>query len=171
MLLKWNDAQKNNSSGFKLSRLRPTENVFHAIYILDNHTGALFASSQFSKYHHLSESPEDLISSFLNAMNMFINELNPDEEIQEINFKHMRILYERKERLLVIAISKKSNLQVEKCYVHEIVNDFYFRFGPKISRFNGVIDPAMTNYKDRLDNFDLSQSRAYNNSINLLWED
>ncbi len=170
MVLKWKNGPINNSTGFNLNKINPEENIFHAIYILDNHTGALFASSKFSKQHNFSDTPEDLISSFLNAMNMFINELNQEEEIQEINFKNMRILYERKERLLVIAISKKTNLNVEKQYIHEIVNDFYFRFGPKISRFNGVVDPAMVNYKYRLKSFDLSQARAYNSNISLLWE-
>ncbi|MBN1800201.1 MAG: hypothetical protein JW891_01765 [Candidatus Lokiarchaeota archaeon] len=170
MVVKWNNGPRNSSGGFKLNKLNPEENIFHAIYILDNHTGALFASTKFSNQYHFSDASEDLISSFLNAMNMFINELNDEEEIQEINFKNMRILYERKDRLLVIAISKKTNLNVEKQYVHEIVNDFYFRFGPKISRFNGVVDPAMVNYKHRLKSFNLSQARAYNSTNSLLWE-
>ncbi|MFX1273540.1 MAG: hypothetical protein ACFFBP_10300 [Promethearchaeota archaeon] len=144
--------------GFNIERFNPKENIFHAIYILDHHTGALFASNKYSNNLGFSDTPEDLISSFLNAMNLFINEINQDEEIQEINFKKMRILYEKRGRLMVIAITKKISLEMEKYYVHEILNDFYRRFEQKIIQFKGLIDPAMLDYKERLKSFNLSNS-------------
>ena len=157
MSLKWNNNNLNEAFGFNLGRLYQKENIFHAIYILDSLSGALFVSNKYSDKFDYNDTPEDLISSFLNAMNLFINEINEDEEIQEINFKHMRILYERRERLMIIAISKKTNLEVEKHFISEILNDFYQRFEHKINKFNGMIDPAMIKYKNRLKEFDLSK--------------
>ena len=150
MVLKWDNNSNDNNYGFNSRVFNQDKNIFHAIYLLDSFTGALFVSNKFSKSANLSNTNEDLISSFLNAMNLFINEINTNEEIQEINFKQMRILYERKERLMVIAISKKKNLQVEKHYVHEILNDFYYRFKTEITQFNGIIRSEMTSYRARM---------------------
>ena len=168
--MKWNNNDIDKTCGFGIHRLTSTDNLFHTIYIIDNITGALFVSSKYSDKLNISETPEDLISSFLNAMNLFINETfhreeEIQDEVQEVNFNRMRILYEKRERLMVIAISKKTNLETEKYFVHEILNDFYTRFENKISQFNGIIDPAMQNYKNRLKNFDLSLSWAKRNSI------
>jgi len=158
MTFRWKDAGLKMNHGFDIDRFNPKENIFHAIYILDHHTGALFASNKYSDKIGFNDTPEDLISSFLNAMNLFINEINHDEEIQEINFRKMRILYEKRDRLMVIAITKKISLEMEKYYVHEILNDFFRRFEQEISHFKGLIDPAMSNYKERLKSFNLSNS-------------
>lgn len=152
MVLKWDNNAGGTNYGFNSSVFNQDKDIFHAIYILDSYTGALFVSNKFSQSANLSNTNEDLISSFLNAMNLFINEINTDEEIQEINFKQMRILYERKDRLMVIAISKKKDLQVEKYFVHEILNDFYFRFKTRITQFNGIIDKEMSSYKMKIPN-------------------
>ncbi len=150
MVLKWDTNADGNKYGFKMNSYRQNNDIFHAIYIVDNYTGALFVSNKYSNTSNFSDTNEDLISSFLNAMNLFINEINGNEEIQEVNFKQMRILYERKDRLMVIAISKKNDLQIEKYVVHEILNDFYFRFKRQIIQFNGVIDKEMISYKTRI---------------------
>jgi hypothetical protein len=100
-----------------------------------------------------------LISGFLNALNLFINEIKPEsmnDEIQEVNFKDSRILYERRGRLSVIAISKKTNLQVERVILHRIMEDFYYRFESAIRNFNGNIDPSILQYKKRLENMNLN---------------
>jgi hypothetical protein len=152
MVLKWDNNSNGTNYGFNLHNFNQDKNIFHAIYILDSYSGALFVSNKFSESANLSNTNEDLISSFLNAMNLFINEINANEEIQEINFKQMRILYERKERLMVIAISKKRDLQVEKYYVHEILNDFYYRFKREITQFNGIINKEMSSYKMKVPN-------------------
>ena len=152
MVLKWENNSNDTNYGFNSRSFYRDMDIFHAIYILDSYTGALFVSNKFSESPNLSNTNEDLISSFLNAMNLFINEINADEEIQEINFKQMRILYERKDRLMVIAISKKKDLQVEKYYIHEILNDFYIRFKTEIRQFNGIIDKEMSSYKMKLPN-------------------
>ena len=95
--------------GFSQERLRSQENLFHAIYFLDYESGSLLVSNRFS--NNLSFLKDDLICSFLNAINLFINELKEgvSEEIQEINFSDTRIQYEREGRLVVIAITKKND--------------------------------------------------------------
>ena len=168
MVLKWDNNANGNKFGFNVNSYDQNEDIFHAIYIVDNYTGALFVSNKYSKISNFSNTNEDLISSFLNAMNLFINEINENEEIQEINFKQMRILYERKDRLMVIAISKKQDLQVEKYIVHEILTDFYLRFKQQIAHFKGIIDPAMTNYKKRLQTINLN---SLNSGRNTIWSD
>ena len=90
---------------------------------------------------------------------MFIKEIRPeerDDEIQEINFKETRLIYERKGRLLVIAISKKTNLEIERKILHKIVQDFYLRYENDIKDFNGIIKPSFLNYKKRLENMNLN---------------
>jgi len=157
MVIKWDNKADGNKFGFNMNFNGQNKDIFHAIYILDNYTGALFVSNNYSKISNFSNTNEDLISSFLNAMNLFINEINAEEEIQEINFKQMRILYEKKDRLMVIAISKKQDLQMEKYIVHEILNDFYYRFKKEIIQFNGIIEREMLSYKKRLQSLDVNR--------------
>ena len=113
------DFQKNfnkseNNFGFKLEKYTSQECRFHALYFIDYETGALLVSNRYTD--SLNFLKDDLICSFLNAINLFINEVNEgaNEELQEINFKGTRILYEREGRLLAIAITKKTNLQIER---------------------------------------------------------
>jgi hypothetical protein len=140
----------DRSFGFKVN---PHESLFHAIYFIDYESGSLLVSNRFSK--DLSVLGDDLICSFLNAINLFINELNGgvNEELREITFKGTRILYEREGRLLVIAVSR------------EILEDFYLRFKEDINRFNGAITPGIINYKKRLEGMDLNSVSKFNSKF------
>ena len=109
---------------------------------------------------------EDLISSFLNAINLFINEIQDNkEEVQEINFKGTRILYERKGRLICIGISKKMQLKLERTLLHGILSDFYGKFKPFIEKFSGVINPSMLEYKERINTLNLAKLNEMNISF------
>ncbi len=158
MSYNWNNRGIEKTYGFKLEKLNSNENRFYALYFLENLTGSLLLSNKYTnKTKFLSHG--DLISGFLNALNQFIAELKPDsmdDEIQEINFKETRILYERKGRLSVIAITKKTNLQVERVILHQIMVDFYNKFEYSINHFNGNIDPSILKYKKRLENMNLN---------------
>ena len=89
MSMKWNKYIINrkesepvdNTFGFK--REIAFDNRFHAIYFVDSLTGSLLISNKFSDKSSLTETDEDLISSFLNAINMFIKEIqtNKNDEI------------------------------------------------------------------------------------------
>ncbi len=165
MPLKWNSNSIRKNYGFDIERIPIEENRFLAIYFVDGLTNSLLISKKYSS--RLTTSG-DLISGLLGALNMFIKELkddNEDEEIQEINFKDTRILYERKGRLLVIGISKKTNLQIEREILHEILKDFYRRFEYEINNFNGFIEPSIIQYKKRLENLDLDSLIKFGNNL------
>jgi hypothetical protein len=151
-----------NKFGFKLDKYNSQECRFHAIYFIDYETGALLVSNRYT--NSLSFLREDLISSFLNAINLFINEVNSgeNEELQEINFKGTRILYEREGRLLAIAITKKTNLQIERGILREVMEDFYIRFKTFINNFNGAISPSIRDYKKRLRSMNLNSLFKFN---------
>ncbi|TFG25825.1 MAG: hypothetical protein EU533_00605 [Promethearchaeota archaeon] len=145
-----------NRYGFKV---RNRDNgIFHAIYFLDKLTGSLLLSKEYSNVNDFSLDV-DLIGGFLSALDLFIKEVkigrNPDE-IQEINFRETRILYERIGRLLVVAITKKVDLPVERKVLHKIVIDFYNRFEVSINKFNGHIEPSILKYKKRLENTNIN---------------
>lgn len=145
-----------NRYGFKV---RSTDNgIFYAIYFLDKLTGSLLLSKEYSNTNDFSFDV-DLIGGFLSALDLFIKEVkigkNPDE-IQEINFRETRILYERIGRLLVVAITKKVDLPVERTVLHKIVIDFYNRFEVSINKFNGHIEPSILKYKKRLENTNIN---------------
>ena len=149
-----NKIEKN--FGFNLEKLNPQECRFHALYFLDNETGALLVSNRYTSC--ISFLRDDLICSFLNAINLFICELKEgvEEELQEINFRETRILYEKVGRLLAIGITKKTNLQIERGIMSELVEDFYIRFKNFINNFNGAVDPAVLDYKKKLKNLNLN---------------
>ncbi len=171
MSMKWNKYIINrkesepvdNTFGFK--REIAFDNRFHAIYFVDSLTGSLLISNKFSDKSSLTETDEDLISSFLNAINMFIKEIqtNKNDEIQEINFKDTRILYEKKGRILCIGITKKTNLRIEREILANVLKDFYYRFENEINHFKGFIAPAILNYKNNLKNLNLNSLNKYNN--------
>lgn len=148
--------QNGNNFGFKLEKFTSQECRFHALYFIDYETGALLVSNRYTD--NLNFLKDDLICSFLNAINLFINEINEgaNEELREINFKGTRILYEREGRLLAIAITKKTNLQMERGILREIVEDFYIRFKHHINNFNGEVYPAILDYKKRLKSMNLN---------------
>ena len=155
---RWINKNIENSYGFNLEKINLDDNRFHAIYFLDSTTGSLLLSKKYTQNTKFF-SHEDLISGFLNALNLFMSEIKSepmDDEIQEVNFKESRILYERRGRLSVIAISKKTNLQVERAILHQIMEDFYFRFESTIRNFNGNVDPSILRYKKRLENMNLN---------------
>ena len=159
MSYKWNNQNLEKSYGFNLEKINSSNNRFHAIYFLDNLTGSLLLSNKYTDNSKFS-SYEDLISGFLNALNLFMNEIKPesvDDEIQEVNFRESRILYERKGRLSVIAITKKTNLQAERVILRQIMEDFYYKFESIIKNFNGNIDPSILQYKKRLENMNLNE--------------
>jgi hypothetical protein len=158
-----NKFEKNRKDfGFSYEKLNSQECRFHAIYFIDYETGALLVSNRYTD--SLNFLKDDLICSFLNAIDLFINEVNKggNEELQEINFKGTRILYEREGRLLVIAITKKTNLQMERGILREIVEDFYIRFKSFINNFNGEINPLILNYKKRLESLNLNSLFKFN---------
>jgi len=148
--------RSENNFGFKLEKYTSQECRFHALYFIDYETGALLVSNRYTD--SLNFLKDDLICSFLSAINLFINEVNEggNEELQEINFKGTRILYEREGRLLAIAITKKTNLQMERGILKEIVEDFYIRFKNLINNFNGEVNPSILNYKKRLESLNLN---------------
>ncbi|MFX1457178.1 MAG: hypothetical protein ACFFDB_17510 [Promethearchaeota archaeon] len=153
------------SFGFDIKKINSQDSLFHAIYFLDYETGSLLVSNRFS--NKLSFLKDDLICSFLNAINLFINELKEEgnEELQEINFKNTRILYEREGRLLVIAVTKKNDVTIERGVVREILEDFYIRFKNYINSFNGAIPPKIVDYKKRLQCMDLNTAFKFNTGI------
>ena len=159
MSYKWNNQNPEKSYGFNLEKINSSNNRFHAIYFLDNLTGSLLLSNKYTDNSKFS-SYEDLISGFLNALNLFMNEIKPesvDDEVQEVNFRESRILYERKGRLSVIGITKKTNLQAERVILRQIMEDFYYKFESIIKNFNGNIDPSILQYKKRLENMNLNE--------------
>ncbi len=157
MSLKWNNPNRNPTLGFRNDQFEQTDNRFHSIDFIDSLSGAVLISKKYSET--LTETNDDLISGFLSAINCFIREIKKDrEEIQEINFNDSRILYERKGRLIVVGISRKTNLPVERSILHEVLNDFYYRFERQINKFNGVIDPEILDYKIKLKNMNLHGS-------------
>ncbi len=159
MSYKWNNQNLEKSYGFNLEKINSSNNRFHAIYFLDNLTGSLLLSNKYTDNSKFS-SYEDLISGFLNALNLFMNEIKPesvDDEVQEVNFRESRILYERKGRLSVIGITKKTNLQAERVILRQIMEDFYYKFESIIKNFNGNIDPSILQYKKRLENINLNE--------------
>ena len=165
MSFKWkNDSIKRNF-GFYIEQLNYKENRFHAVYFVDSLTGALLVSKRFSGNNYgLRETDDDLISNFLNAINMFIREIrcNKEEEIQEINFKDTRILYEKKGRLLCVGITKKTNITIERAILHELLKDFYNRFEDVIKYFKGYVPPEIVNYKNKLEDLDLNSLFKFN---------
>jgi hypothetical protein len=155
----------NRDYGFNREKINSQESLFHAIYFLDYETGSLLVSNRFSE--NLSFLRDDLIGSFLNAINHFINELKEggNEELQEINFKNTRILYEREGKLLVIAVTRKNDIQMERGIVREILEDFYLRFKTHINNFNGGIAPEIVDYKKRLECMDLNKLCKFNTRL------
>ena len=168
MSLRWKNDFMEKNFGFKHKQLEFNDNRFHAIYFVDSVTGALLLSNRYSDNSSgISKNYDDLIGSFLNAINMFIREIksNKDEEIQEINFKKTRIIYEKIGRLICIAISKKTNLQTERQIIHEIMKDFYYRFEHEINEFKGFIEPKILDYKTRLKYLNLNSLVSFNKNI------
>ena len=164
MSYKWNNKNPERSYGFNLDKIDSSNNRFHAIYFIDNLTGSLLLSNKYTNNTKFS-SYEDLISGFLNALNLFMMELKPEsinDEIQEVNFRESRILYERKGRLSVIGISKKTNLRAERVILRQVMEDFYYKFESAIKNFNGNIDPSFLQYKKRLENMDLNELFKFN---------
>lgn len=160
MSLKWNNPNRNPTLGFRNDQLEQEDNRFHSIYFIDSHSGAVFISKKYSDT--LTETNDDLISGFLNAINLFIREIKKDrEEIQEINFNDSRILYERKGRLIVVGITRKTSLPIERSILNQLLNDFYQKFEFQIKSFNGVISPEILDYKIRLKDMSLHGSFNY----------
>ncbi len=153
MPLKIQDLYKDINYGFKRESDFRDQERFHAIYLVDSVSGSVLVSNRYSDNKILTETSEDLISSFLNAMNMFMKEIKNDQqdEIQEINFKDSRILYEQRGRLMCIGITKKTDLPAERAILHDVLIDFYQKFEYEINQFKGIIVPEILRYKKNLE--------------------
>ena len=95
MTHEWINTNLEKTYGFKIEKINSDVNRFHAIYFLDSTTGSLLLSKKYTDNTQFS-SHEDLISGFLNALNLFMSEIkseSADDQIQEVNFKESRILY------------------------------------------------------------------------------
>ena len=162
MYIRDNADHSEKQFGFALEKISNNDYGFHAIYFVDSFSGSLLLSKRYTAKSSLLS--EDLISNFLIALNLFIKEINEDnnEEIQDINFRETRILYERRGRLIVIAITNKTNLQIERGIVKEVLQDFYIRFKNHINNFNGAIDPGILNYKKKLEGMNLNSLFRFN---------
>ena len=68
------EIQDPEKLGFSIDNISSQESRFHALYFLDNLTGALLLSKKYTENSEFS-SNEDLISGFLNALNLFIKEI------------------------------------------------------------------------------------------------
>lgn len=142
----------NRVSKYRYSIIDNLSDRFHAIFLIDAKTGLTFLSKKFSKnFNKFNSDNEDLISGFLNALNYFVKELDFDNEsIEEVNFKNNRILYEQKGRLMAIAISKKTNIEIERTFLSMIINDFYLSFKVNIENFYGDVK-IFEKFKDKID--------------------
>ncbi len=145
----------NFQYNFNIDRIHGSMSRFYVIFFVDKVSGSLLVSKRYTELSELNLK-EDLISNFLSAINSFILEIKNDE-IQEINFKDTRILYERRNRLICIALSKKTNLQIERIILHEIVQDFYSKFEREINTFKGIINPEMLKYREKLKDSNLNR--------------
>ncbi len=156
MYIRDNANHNEKQFGFALEKISNNNYGFHAIYFVDSFSGSLLLSKRYTAKSSLLS--DDLISNFLIALNLFIKEINEDnnEEIQDINFRETRILYERRGRLIVIAITKKTNLQIERGILREIVEDFYMKYKNYINTFKGIISPALLKYKEKLESMNLN---------------
>ena len=137
---------------YKYSHIENESNIFHAIFLIDSKTGLTFLSKRFSNnLCKFNSDNEDLISGFLNALNHFVKELDfENESIEEVNFKNNRILYEQKGRLMAIAISKKTDIGIERRFLSMIINDFYLSFKFNIENFCGDVR-IFEKFKSKLD--------------------
>ncbi len=142
----------NRVSKYRYSIIDNLSDRFHAIFLIDAKTGLTFLSKKFSKnFNKFNSDNEDLISGFLNALNYFVKELDFDNEsIEEVNFKNNRILYKQKGRLMAIAISKKTNIEIERTFLSMIINDFYLSFKVNIENFCGDVK-IFEKFKDKID--------------------
>ena len=104
-------------------------NPFHAIYLIDSQSGILLISKNYSQNNF----DVNVISGMLSALETFVNHLayaHQFQELQEINFQGLRILYERygpsEHSVLCVGISKKEdNLEMEHSILNYIVKQFY----------------------------------------------
>ena len=85
---------------------------FHSIYLIDGETGVEYISKNYSENKY----DVNVITGMFKALETFINHLAYSENyehLQEINFKGLRIVYERynpafgKKSLLCVGVSKK----------------------------------------------------------------
>ena len=120
---------------------------FHSIYLIDGETGCELISKNYSD----NEYDVNVITGMFKALETFINHLaysDRYEYLQEINFKGLRIVYERynpafgKKSLLCVGISKKvEDAKIEHAFLQKIVIDFYNVYEPIIQHFKGDVMP------------------------------
>ncbi len=148
---------EDKSSEFKYSHVDSEFNRFHAIFLIDAKSGLTFCSKKYStSMGKFNKHSDDLITGFLNALNYFVKEIdNANESIQEINFKKSRLLYDQKGRLMVIGFSKKTDVNIEREILSDILNDFYTKYRNYIENFKGNVQ-IFENFKKDLDHYNTS---------------
>jgi len=131
-----------------LKEILPMNSIpFHSIYLIDGETGVEYVSKNYSENKY----DVNVITGMFKALETFINHLAYSENyehLQEINFKGLRIVYERynpafgKKSLLCVGISKKEeDAMIEHAFLQKIVIDFYNVYEPVIQHFKGDVMP------------------------------
>lgn len=126
---------------------------FHAIFIIDSQSGCDLISQNYSQKIF----DVDIISGMLKALEMFVSHLAYSqnyEQLQEINFQGLRIVYERlgsaSNSVLCVGISKKEeNLDLEHLILKNILVEFYSAYHPFLTEFHGEVVPFRS-FKKRL---------------------
>ncbi|UYP48313.1 hypothetical protein NEF87_004598 [Candidatus Lokiarchaeum ossiferum] len=134
--------------------MRSTKTIpFHAIFLIDSRSGCDLISQNYSQ----NIFDVDIISGMLKALEMFVSHLAYSqnyEQLQEINFQGLRIVYERlgpvSSSVLCVGISKKEeNLELEHLILKNILVEFYSAYHPFLTEFHGDVVPFRS-FKKRL---------------------
>ncbi len=131
-----------------LQEILPINSIpFHSIYLIDGETGCELISKNYSENKY----DVNVITGMFKALETFINHLaysDRYEHLQEINFKGLRIVYERfnpafgEKSLLCVGVSKKvEDANIEHAFLQKIVIDFYNTYKPFIQHFRGDVMP------------------------------
>ncbi len=135
---------------------------FHAIFLIDSRSGCDLISQNYSQ----KVFDVDIISGMLRALEMFVSHLaysQDYEQLQEINFQGLRIVYERlgpsTQSVLCVGISKKEeNLDMEHQILKNVLLEFYSNYFPYLSDFRGDVVPFRS-FKERLLHYKVVWSR------------
>ena len=134
--------------------MNPTKTIpFHAIFLIDSQSGCDLISHNYSQ----NVFDVDIISGMLKALEMFVSHLAYSqnyEQLQEINFQGLRIVYERlgsgTNSVLCVGISKKEEeVSIEHLILQNILSEFYTTYFPYLSEFRGEVVPFRS-FKNRL---------------------
>ncbi len=103
----------------------------------------------------------NIITGMFKALEMFINHLaysDSFEQLEEINFQGLRIIYERygstAHPILCVGISKKQeSIEIEHILLKHILFDFYQNYTPYFTNFVGDVVPFRT-FKVKLEDLE-----------------